>query len=124
MGAWHAHNVEAVEREVGLMKGVAVKAPRQLARICLIIHCLANPSAAVEKIDAATLEAAIELVEYHRAHARKALGSLGAAPRDVTSLRERVVEALKTTVSSVNSVSSGTGARGTNLRNLLLLTNG
>lgn len=99
--AWHNMNSNRVDSEQGLMKGVCSKLPAQLARLTLVLHCLANPTGGAWVASAETMSNAIDLVEYHCAHARKALASLGGPDRGDGSLIARVAAALG--VSSVSS---------------------
>lgn len=100
--AWYDDNARVIESERGLMAGVHAKADVQLARLALVLHVLAHddPDAADVSVD--TLRAAIELVEYHLAHARAVAQRLGAAcnaPRTGhgSTLRQRIVARLQET---------------------------
>jgi hypothetical protein len=111
---WYNRNEDLKAEEAGLMKAVASKLPRQLARLALILHCLRYPTAQTFELDADTVNAAIQLVEYHRAHARKAFTCLrGPGGGSAQGLQERILHALE-----VSSVSSGTHAEGTNMSTL------
>ncbi len=94
--AWHNENAEAVGRTYGLVQGVYAKLPTQLARLCLVLHCLAypdNPPATL--VSAETMGDAIELVEYFRAHAHRVLPAFGsAAEQRAVGLRARILRAL------------------------------
>jgi hypothetical protein len=109
---WFDVNQDLKARETGLMKAIASKLPRQLARLALILHCLRYPTAQTFELDDDTVHAAIQLVEYHRAHARKTFAWLaGRGGGNGRGLRERVLHVLR--VSSVSSVSSGPYLQGT-----------
>ena len=83
--SWYDNNSQLGGQSSGLMQGVISKLPRQLARLALVLHCMehGDGSANVD-LGLSTLEAGIELVEYHLEHAERALamlGSHGSLPR-------------------------------------------
>lgn len=98
--AWYDNNAHAVETERGLMAGVHAKADVQLARLALVLHVLAHDDPDAIDVSAETMRAAIELVEYHLAHARavaQQLGVAGNTPRTGhgSTLRQRIVARLQ-----------------------------
>ena len=72
-------NAEAQEREAFRpLRRYLAKLPRHLARLALVLHCLAFPTSPTkEALRAATVEAAIELLGYFVSHARRALLHFG-----------------------------------------------
>jgi len=93
---WVNANAESQGRAAGLIKGYYVKLGNQLARICLILHCLARPeSPGAALVDAATMQAAIDVVEYFRAHAHKTLAAFGAAASTSLPLSRAVLRILE-----------------------------
>jgi len=114
---WFNRNTDLVRSEVGLMVGVGSKMPSQLARIALILHCLRYPLGQTFELDADTLGVAIQIVEYHRAHARKTFACLGkGGSPSASGLSGRILDALD--VSSDSSVSSGGLGERTTIRTL------
>ena len=108
---WHDENAKKTADEAGIMAGVASKLPRQLARVVLVLHCLQSPQNAGRLIALDTMDAGIAIVEYHRAHARKAPSKLGSAGSSSPArIRDRIVKILG---EGVSSVSSQPGVRGT-----------
>lgn len=63
---WHDANVSSIESANGLTRGWASKAPRHLLRLALILHSSYLRRNEPEILQAATLEAAIEIVEWFR----------------------------------------------------------
>lgn len=97
---WYDDNARAMETERGLMAGVRAKADVQLARLTLVLHVLEHDDPDMVDVSVQTLRAAIELVEYHLAHARAVahrLGVAGNAPRSGhgSTLRQRIVARLQ-----------------------------
>lgn len=97
---WYDGNARAIESEQGLMAGVHAKADVQLSRLALVLHVLAHDDPNAVDVSAETLRAAIELVEYHIAHARAVAQRLGVAsntPRTGhgSTLRQRIVARLQ-----------------------------
>jgi hypothetical protein len=84
--AWFNDNARATHKATGLVQGVYAKLPNQLARIALVLHALKNPEHVADKrVTGRTMEGAIELAEYFRAHAQRVLPALSvnAAPRSL-----------------------------------------
>ncbi len=76
--SWHRDNTRLLRAAAGLVQGIYAKLPNQAARLALILHCLTYPEApAGRRVSAATMGAALELVEYFRAHALRVLPKLG-----------------------------------------------
>jgi len=97
---WYDENARAMEAERGLMAGVRAKADVQLARLALVLHVLEHDDPDAVDVSVETLRAAIELVEYHLAHARAVahrLGVAGNTPRTGhgSTLRQRIVARLE-----------------------------
>jgi len=102
---WFNENTRITESLEGAGRGLSSKLPRQLARITLILHCMEEVYAS--QVSAATMRAAIEIVEYHREHGLRVLGAVSKIVE--AGLKARIVRALsdsKCEVSSVSSVSS------------------
>lgn len=89
---WYQDNAEAQEHVVGLARGIYAKFPEQLGRICLVLHCLTYPGdPSGFAVTDATMDDAIDVVEYFRAHAHRVLPWFGSsAPQQEVGLRERV----------------------------------
>ncbi|MCC6943517.1 MAG: DUF3987 domain-containing protein [Thermomicrobiales bacterium] len=73
---WHDSNIDSIESAHGLTRGWASKAPRHLLRIALILHAGNNPGEPKYDIAAETLEAAIEITEWHRQQHGRMLSAL------------------------------------------------
>lgn len=96
---WYDDNARVMETERGLMAGVHAKADVQLARLALVLHVLEHDDPDAVDVSVQTLRAAIDLVEYHLAHARavaQRLGVAGNTPRTGhgSTLRQRIVARL------------------------------
>lgn len=77
---WYDGNAEMTAQAVGLAQGVYAKMPNQAARLALILHCLEHPEhPSDEMVSAETMNAAIDLAEYFRSHAHRALTHFGVA---------------------------------------------
>lgn len=63
---WHDSNLLSIDGATGLTRGWAAKAPRHLLRLALLLHAGNNPGEPKYDVDIATLEAAIELIEWFR----------------------------------------------------------
>jgi hypothetical protein len=66
--AWFDTNQESAATASGLAAGFAAKLPRHLLRLCLILHALWRADDPTQAVDDGTMEDAIELAEYYRAH--------------------------------------------------------
>lgn len=76
--SWHRDNTRLLREASGLVQGLYAKLPNQAARLALVLHCLAHPDdCGRRRIGAATMGAALELVEYFRAHAYRVLPRFG-----------------------------------------------
>lgn len=86
---WHDENCTAQERVAGLLRGYYAKLPSQAARLCLVLHALAHPDDPTVPVSGATMQAALELVEYFRAHAHRVFARFGvrAQVQDSAALR-------------------------------------
>lgn len=76
---WLAENSKRMEREGEPMRSFYADLPGQLTQIMTVLHALANPTGLEPAISAATVKAAVELVEYHRAEVTKAFDAGTAA---------------------------------------------
>jgi len=75
---WIDENAGVCERTQGLLAGVYAKLDQQIAKICLILHCLTYPSAAGDlPVSDATMAAAIEIGEYYRCQANVVIQAFG-----------------------------------------------
>lgn len=87
---WHHENREALSKATGVLQGTCAKLPVQLARLALILHVLTPSGDGIHRIHPSiggeTMEAAIEIVEYFRAHAHRVLPRFGAATLPVPGL--------------------------------------
>lgn len=70
---WHDENALITRRATGFLAGIHAKMPNQVARLALILHCIEKPTSMDRALHAETMHAAIEIGEYHRAHAHRAL---------------------------------------------------
>jgi len=94
---WHDENTELIQAVEGITAGMYAKLPSQCARLALILHCLEHPEHSHKlALPECTMEAAIALVEYHRAHNEYVLSRISAAPAPAQHLRrERILQALE-----------------------------
>ena len=94
----------------------------QAARLALVLHCLADPGAKSAVLDQATMEGALELAGYFRAHARRVLPAFGAVPSG-NPLARRVLSALEDAGGLVTTTEIhhrlGNGANAAELRAIL-----
>jgi hypothetical protein len=72
---WLVENAARTESEAEPMRSFYADLPGQLTQIMMVLHSLANPSGLKLAISAKTVAAALELVEYHQAEVRKAIGT-------------------------------------------------
>lgn len=70
---WYDENARLTAMSDGMMAGIAAKLSNQVARLALVLHCIDDPHGRSATMSAETMAAAIELAEYHRAHAHRAL---------------------------------------------------
>jgi hypothetical protein len=68
---WHDENADEQEAVGPLLAGVYAKFPSQVLRIALVLHCLWHPSSRDDAVSLATMNGAIDLVEFHRVAAVK-----------------------------------------------------
>lgn len=91
-------NLYAIKHGYGLGRGWAAKAPLHLQRLALLLHAIWNPASPGGVIDEETMERAVSVVEYFRAHHHRIIAAAGtgtiASPRQ-QPLIERVVGLLK-----------------------------
>jgi hypothetical protein len=83
---WHADNRRAQLASRGVERQWAAKAPIHLARLVLVLHQLAGPTAP-RVLAAGTMADAIELLEYFRGHLSQVLPAFGASARTGTQSR-------------------------------------
>lgn len=74
---WHEYNRTRQQAAAGLWAGILAKLPRQLARLALCLHLWRHPERPAEPVEAVTMAAAVELVDYFAAHARRVVASFG-----------------------------------------------
>ena len=84
--SWHGDNRRAQMESRGLERQWAAKAPIHLARLALVLHLFAYPTED-RPLAAETMEAAIELLEYFRAHLAPVLPAFGASATAGTKTR-------------------------------------
>ena len=78
---WYSGNAARIEGAPGLLAGVYSKLSVHLARITLILHCWTHPRNPPDhRVSADTMNAAIDLAEYFRAHAHRVMAEFGVAP--------------------------------------------
>jgi hypothetical protein len=93
--AWYEANMRQVAGATGLVQGIYAKLPQQLARLALVLHCLTwGGLAPTRMVTPETMEGAIALVEYFRAHAHRVLPAFGGTDDD-EPLVERVIRYLR-----------------------------
>lgn len=110
---WHQDNNLIQQQVHGLAKGFAAKAPRQVARLCLILHALevldlkqlfpqlqrnsnidkSNPTAV--EVSEKTMGNAIRLIEYFRAHANRLYSQFGHSALHCDPLATRILSILE-----------------------------
>jgi hypothetical protein len=71
--AWYDEVAQAAAGEAGLMEGFLAKAPSQVARLALVLHCLHWPTDIGRPVSLATMQDAIALWRYFHDHYRRAL---------------------------------------------------
>jgi hypothetical protein len=74
--AWHGDNRRVQMESRGLERQWAAKAPIHVARLALVLHLFSHPRED-RPLSAETLEAAVELLEYFRAHLDRVLPVFG-----------------------------------------------
>jgi hypothetical protein len=83
------------------------KLPTQLARLALVLHLLTHPAnPAGQPLSAATMQDAIAVVEYFRAHGHRALAHFGAAALVSHPLSVRLQRILRMVSRQVVEISS------------------
>ena len=93
---WHDENSDLIPDVTGTTAGMYAKMPSQCARLALILHCLDNPGFAHEvPVTEETMQSAIGIAEYHRAHNEYVLRKIEAtqAGSGDGHLRERLLAA-------------------------------
>src|SRR5665811_1969328 len=74
---WFNANDEATEQATGLRQGFYSKLDSQLARIALILHCLHNADDPRVMLSDTTMQSAIDVAEFFRAHLDRVLPLIG-----------------------------------------------
>jgi hypothetical protein len=93
--SWVDENAALQEHAGGLVRGYYAKLPNQAARLALVVHCLGTPAdPAVALLDVSTMNDALALAEYYRAHAHRTFAHFGDAVRVTHPLSTRVLGAL------------------------------
>ena len=93
---WYNENEGRKQDVTGILVGMYAKVSNHGARLALILHCLDNPESAHEvPVTAATMQSAIAIAEYHRAHNEYVLRKIEAtqAGSGDGHLRERLLAA-------------------------------
>ncbi|MGI9253112.1 MAG: DUF3987 domain-containing protein, partial [Thermomicrobiales bacterium] len=70
---WYDQVAREANQSSGIMEGFLAKAPAQVARLALVLHCLHWPTDIARPVSQETMEAAIVVWEYFREHFRRAL---------------------------------------------------
>jgi hypothetical protein len=83
---WHGDNRRVQMATRGLERQWAAKAPFHLARLALVLHTLADPYTD-RPLSRETMEYAITLLEYFRAHLARVLPAFGSAATAGVELR-------------------------------------
>jgi hypothetical protein len=78
--SWYDENIAGIAKTEGISAGIAAKLPLQLARLCLVLHALAHPDNPPLVVSGETMQNAIDLVEYFRGQALRALPSFQTSP--------------------------------------------
>jgi hypothetical protein len=91
---WHGDNRHVQMASRGLERQWAAKAPVHLARLALVLHLFAHPEAQTRPLSAKTMEAAIELLEYFRAHLDRVLPAFGVSV--TAGIKTRITRILRT----------------------------
>ena len=93
--AWHDDNADSIATAHGLAAGCAAKYPRQIARVAAVLHALHDPDDPGRAVTADTIEGAVEVIEYFRAHSARMLAALGSPGGSrAVAVPDRVVRAL------------------------------
>lgn len=114
---WYNENAETTQLASGMMRGVHAKADVHLARLALVLHVLGNEVPENERVSIHTLRNAIELLNYHLAHATVVMGRLGQAANEPrtgrgSTLRQRLLARLEETGDWVSATDLAKGLGG------------
>jgi hypothetical protein len=94
--AWHDDNARQTTIALPAIAGVYAKLPNQVARLALVIHCLTYAEDPRRPLSLETMNSAIELGEYFRAHAHRVQTRFGlVVPTPMVRLESRVEGVLK-----------------------------
>lgn len=94
----------------GVMRGTFSKAPSQVARIALVLHCARNVSEEESdpyRLSADTMEAAIEIVKYFLSHLKALEGSFHHGFTRSQEIQSRVIEWLRRFKDNCRGVDAG-----------------
>lgn len=93
---WWDENACLQDEVSGVVRGYFAKLNNQAARLALVLHCLAHPeNPCARHLTAKTMADALELTEYFRAHALRALVHFGAEANVSNPLSMRVLRLLQ-----------------------------
>jgi hypothetical protein len=114
---WYNENAEATQTARGAMRGVYAKADVHLARLTLVLHVLGDEIPENEPVSVQTLRDAVELLDYHLAHAAVVMGRLGQAANEPrtghgSTLRQRLLARLDEAGSWVSATDLAKGLGG------------
>jgi hypothetical protein len=68
---WHHDNADEQEAMGSLLASIYAKFPSQVLRVALVLHCFWHPESSEDVVSLATMNGAIDLVEFHRVAAIK-----------------------------------------------------
>jgi hypothetical protein len=74
---WHEGNTAEIEAAAPLMRDVYGKLPAQAAKLACILHACHDPEDLDITLPPERMQGAIDIIEYHRAHALRAYALLG-----------------------------------------------
>ncbi len=94
---WIDENADVCEKAEGLLAGVYAKLDQQIAKICLVLHCMTHPSSAEDTpVSDATMAFAIEIGEYYRCQANVVVQAFGCkVGSGAAGLQDRIYDFLR-----------------------------
>ena len=93
---WYNRQMQRARLRGGLIGGIQAKLPRQVARLTIVLHCMAHDPAVVREVSSQTLRRAMALAEFHLEHAQEVLKPLiGSAMASERRLPPRVLRVLE-----------------------------
>jgi hypothetical protein len=96
---WHEDNNGDIAGAPPLMRDVYGKLPAQIGKIACILQACHDPGSKDRELPPERMQGAIDLIEYHRAHAERAYALLGTEVARRTDPRElRITRILRTPV--------------------------